>query len=254
MKTGKRYFGMTFLQIGILAALALVACIVIGTMGALMLNSMPIPQQQIQATYTLQPSPTPTYTPTSWPTITPIPDWQEYSFADSQARIWLPASYMGGDTVTSPEAIMEKLNTTIKDEDFSKDIQNLIATPDVLFFAFDTEFTSAVRFMFIGKESLSPDLVISLDDYLNRIADDSTNGSNRLVERQVTQQDNFPVGKLVVENKIPAGDIEVYVTVAVYVIPVDNTMWLITFRTGRDEFGSYRPTIESVTNSFWIQR
>ena len=45
MNTGQRYFGMTIVQIGILAALALVACIVIGILGTLMLNRAPSPQQ-----------------------------------------------------------------------------------------------------------------------------------------------------------------------------------------------------------------
>ncbi|MBN1452369.1 MAG: hypothetical protein JW963_15240 [Anaerolineales bacterium] len=253
MKTGQRYFGMTLAQIGILAALALVACIVIGILGTTMLNFAPA-APPVQPTYTLQPSPTVAFSPTPWPTITPIPDWQEYSFADNQARIWLPANYIGGDTVTSSEMIMEKLKATFDDEAFASDIQGLMATPEISFFAFDTEFTSAVRFMFIGKETLSPDLVITLDDYLNHMVDNSTDGSTRLVERQVAQQDYYSVGKLVVESKIPAEDVEVYVTIATYVIQVDNTMWSITFRTGREEFGSYRSTIESIANSFWIQR
>ena len=45
MKTGQKYFGMTLAQIGILAALALVACIVIGILGTLMLNLFPGTQQ-----------------------------------------------------------------------------------------------------------------------------------------------------------------------------------------------------------------
>lgn len=253
MNTGKRYFGMTLAQIGILAALALVACIVIGILGTMMLNFTPT-TQSVEPTYTLQPSPTPVMPSTPWPTVTPIPDWQEYSFAEGQARIWLPASYIGGDTVTSSGTIMEKLKATFDDEAFANDIQGLMATPEVSFFAFDTEFTSAVRFMFIGKETLSPDVVITLDGYLNNMVDNSVDGSDRLVERQVTQEDYYPVGKLVVESKVPAEDAEVYVTVATYVIQVDNTMWLITFRTGREEFGGYRPTIESIATSFWIQQ
>jgi hypothetical protein len=252
MKTGQRYLGMTLVQIVILAALALVACIILGILGTMLLNSTPN-TQIAQPTYTLQPSPTPFFTTTPWPTITPIPDWQEYSFADGQARIWLPASYIGGDTATSSGAIMEKLKATIDDEAFANDIQGLIASPEVSFFAFDTEFTSAVRFMFIGNETLSPDLVITMDDYLNSMMN-TTDGSNRVVERQVTQLDNNPAGILVVESKVPAGDVEVYLRAAVYVIQVDNTMWLITFRTGREEFGSYRPIIEASAKSFWIQR
>ncbi len=253
MNTGQRYFGMTLVQIGILAALAFIACIVIGILGMMLLNSAPA-APQIAPTYTLQPRPTTVLTATPWPTITPIPGWQEYTFADGQARIWLPASYIGGDTVTSSGSIMEKLKATVDDEAFANDIQELIASPEVSLFAFDTEFSTVIRFMFISRETLSPDLVFTLDDYLNRMMDDAAGGGSRVVERQITQLDSYPIGKLVVENKIPAGDVEVFVTVSVYVIQVDNTMWLITFRTGREEFGSYRLIMETCAGSFWIQK
>jgi hypothetical protein len=254
MKTGQRYFGMTLAQIGILAALAFVACIAIGMLGIMLLNSVP-QTQQIEPTYTLQPSPTAVVTSTPWPTVTPIPGWQEHIFADGQARIWLPASYIGGDTVTSSGAIIEKIKTTIDDEAFANSIQELIAAPEISYFAFDTaESTSVVRFMFVGRETLSPDLVLTIDDYLNRMMDIAADGGSRVVERQVTQLDYYPVGKLVVEHKIPAGEVEIYVTMAVYVIQVDNTMWSMTFRTGREEFGSHRPIMEASANSFWMLR
>jgi len=34
---------------------------------------------------------------------------------------------------------------------------------------------------------------------------------------------------------------------------VDDTMWFITFRTGREEFKEYQQSIEVSVNSFWIQ-
>jgi hypothetical protein len=186
--------------------------------------------------------------------VTPIPGWQEYIFADGQARIWLPASYTGGDTVTSGGTIMEKVKATIDDEAFINGIQELIASPDVSLFAFDTEYTSVIRYMFVSRETLSPDLVVTIDDYLNHIVDGAAEDGGRVVERQVTQLDYYPVGTLVAEKKIPAGEVEIYVSVAIYVIQVDNTMWFITFQTGREEFGSQRPIMESSINSFWIQR
>jgi hypothetical protein len=251
MTNGQRLFGMTTAQIGILVVLAFVACIAIGLLGFMLLSSVP-QAPQIIPTYTLQPSPTTVVTSTAWPTVTPIPGWQEYGFAEDQARIWLPASYIGGDTVASPGSIMEKLKATVDDEDFVNDIQELIASPDIFFFAFDTEFTSVIRFMYAGKETLSPDLVITIDDYLNHMMDIAADGSSRVIERQVTQLDYFPVGKLVVENRVAAGDVDVYVTMSVYVIQVDNTMWFISYRIGRDEFASYRSIMEASANSFWI--
>jgi len=251
MNSGQRYFGMTLAQIGILAALALVACVVIGILGSMMLNLAP--NTEAEPTYTLQPSPTAVLTSTPWPTVTPIPNWQEYSFSEGQARIWLPASYTGGDTVTSSDAIMEKLRATFDDEAFANDIQGLIEIPEVGFFAFDAGSTSLIRFMYIGSETLNPDVALSMDYYLNRMMDDFTGANDRVVERQIAQLDHHQAGKLVVESRIPAGDVDFFVTVAAYMIKVENTMWFITFRTGRDEYVNQQPVMEASVNSFWVQ-
>jgi hypothetical protein len=252
MKTGQRYLGMTLAQIGILVALVLVACVAIGILGTMMLSMGPL-TQQAEPTYTLQPSPTVVLTPTPWPTITPIPDWQEYSFTESQARIWLPARYIGGDTATSKDIVMERLRATFNDEAFASDIQGLLAIPEIAFFAFDTEFTNSARFMHVGKEALDPDLALSMDDYLNRLMDTFTGSNDRVVGRQIAELDYYRAGKLVVESKVPAGDVETFVTAAIYLIQVNDTMWFITFRTGRDEFKDYQDIIESSVNSFWVQ-
>ena len=253
MNTGQRYFGMTIAQIGILAALALFACIVIGILGTLMLNRSTSPQQT-DPTSTLQPGPIFAVTSTPWPTVTPIPGWQEYSFAENQVRIWLPASYTGGDTATSSEVIMESLRATINNETFVSDIQDLLAIPEIVFFAFDTESADSIRFTYVGKEALNPDLDLPMDYYLNRMMGKFSAASDRVVERQVAQLDFYAAGKLAVESKVPSGDVETFVTRVIYLVQVDDTMWTITFRSGREEYSAYQPTIEASINSFWIQR
>ena len=253
MNTGQRYFGMTLGQIGILAALAVVACLVIGILGSMMLNSAPS-AQQVQPTYTLQPSPTPILTSTPWPTVTPIPNWQEYSFSDGGARIWLPASYIGGVPSTSSEMIKENLRNKFNDEAFVGDIERLLAIPEIKFFAFDTEYVDSVRFMYVGTEALDPDKPQTMDNYLDKMMDNFKDGNDRVIGRQIVQLDHYPAGKLVVESKVPAGEYETFVTVAIYMIEVDDTMWLITFRTGRDEFNSQQQIIETSANSFSVQR
>ena len=148
---------------------------------------------------------------------------------------------------------MEKLKTTFNDEAFANDIQGMIAIPEIVFFAFDTEFTTSARFMHIGKEALDPDTDLSMDYYLNRMMDNFTGANDRVVERQIVQLDHYPAGKLVIESKVPAGEIETFVTMAIYMIKVDDTMWFITFRTGREEYIDYKEIIETSTNSFWVQ-
>lgn len=252
MNTEKRYFGMTFAQISILAVLAIFACIIIGILGVLISNFTPNKQPAQQA-YTLVPSQTPDVTTTPWPTITPIPDWLVHSFAAGQAQIWLPSSYFGGDTSISSEEIIEELRATVDDEAFINEIQGLISIPEITFFAFDADFVDSTRFMHIGSEPLNPDLPLTMNDYLNRMMDNFTDGNDRVVERQVVQLDYYPAGKLVVESKVPAGDLETFVSMAIYMVKVDNTMWFITFRTGRQEYKDYQPIIEAAVNSFWIQ-
>lgn len=252
MKSGQRYVGMTLGQIGILAALALVACVVIGILGIMMLNLTPNTQQS-EPTYTLQPSPTVVFTSTAWPTVTPIPNWQEYSFAEGQARIWLPVSYIGGEPSTSSEMLKDSLRNTFNDEAFTNDIEGLLAIPEIDFFAFDTEFVDSARFMYVGTEALNPDLDLSMDYYLNRMMDNFTDASDRVVERQIAQLDHYQAGKLVVESKVPAGEVETFVTTAIHMVQVEDTMWFITFRTGREEYISQQPVIEASVNSFWVQ-
>lgn len=252
MGNRKKYFGMTLAQIGILSALALVACIVFGILGTLMLDLVP-GTRQVEPTSTLQPSPTSIVTSTVWPTVTPIPNWNEYSFLGNQARIWLPASYWGGDTATSSGAIMEGFKTTFKDEAFTMDVEGLLAIPEIAFFAFDTESTTSARIAYVGSEPLNPDLDLSMDFYLNRMMDNFSDASDRVVERQIIQLDHYQTGKLVVESKVPTGDSESFITIVIYMVQVDDTMWSITFRTGREEYKDYQDIIETSANSFWVQ-
>ena len=92
------------------------------------------------------------------------------------------------------------------------------------------------------------------EDYLNKMMENFADGNDRVVGRHVVQLDHYPAGNLVVESKVPAGDGQVFVTVAIYMIEVDDTMWIITFRTGRKEFSSQQQIIEASANSFSIQR
>jgi hypothetical protein len=93
-----------------------------------------------------------------------------------------------------------------------------------------------------------------MDDYLNQMMDDFADGNDRVTGRQIVQLDHYPAGKLVVESKVPVGGAETYVTMAIYMIEADDTMWLIRFRTGREEFSDYQQTIETSAGSFWVER
>ena len=253
MNIKKKYFGMTLSQIGILAVMAIFGCIVIGILGS-MISSGATDLQLAQQVNTLTPSPVPTATSTSWVAVTPIPNWQQFSFASGKAQIWLPNSYMGGDTLTSAEEIMVTVRATIDDEVFADIIQNSILSPDVTFLALDTNLTNVViKFIYIRSQPINPDLQLTMDDYLNQLMNEYSGGTERMVERKITQLDNFSAGKLVLDSKVLVEDIDALVSIAIYMVRVENTMWFITFRTGREEYLSYQPTIEAILNSFWIE-
>ena len=191
-------------------------------------------------------------TSTPLATITAIPNWNEFRFADDQASIWLPASYSGGNTTTSSDAIIQKLRSATRDEAFINDIQELIALPEIKFFAFDTNFDDGSKSMYVGNEVLTAGSTLTMDEYLNRMMNNFT-GGERVVERQIVDMDRFPAGKLVVETKVPAGEVETFVSMAIYTVRSGDTMWFITFRTGRDQFKDYQTTFEDSVNSFWAQ-
>ena len=92
-----------------------------------------------------------------------------------------------------------------------------------------------------------------MDYYLNRMMDNFTDVNDRVVERQIAQLDHYQAGKLVIESKVQAGDAERFVTIAIYMVKVGDTMWFITYRTGREEFKDHQQTIEASANSFWVQ-
>jgi hypothetical protein len=242
---------MTVGQLIILSVLGCIACSVAGFAGSMAFTLAAMPQPEALVTYTLAPTRTPAPTSTPLPTITPIPNWSAYSFAEGKASIWLPASYSGGDTATSSATIMGNLRASTSDEAFISDIEGLIALPEVKFFAFDTNFEQGSKFMYVGIEALDPDLILSMDDYLNRMMDNFASGSERVVERQIVELERFTTGKLVIENKVPTGEGETFVTMAIYLIEIEDTMWFVIFRTGRGEYKDYQPIIEASVNSFW---
>ena len=249
----QRYFGMTVGQLIILAVLGCIAISLAGIAGSMALTMTSNPAPVSQPTYTPAPTQTPSPTSTAVPTITAIPDWKSYNFAEHQAIVWLPASYFGGDTPASSDAIMSNLRASTADEAFINDIQGLIALPEIKFFAFDTDFSNGAKFMYVGSEALDPDTYLTMDDYLNRMMDNFTSGSERVVERQTIELGRYPAGKLVVENRVPAGEGETIVSMAIYSIRVGDTMWYLNYRTGKTEYKGYQPIIEESVNSFWAQ-
>ncbi len=258
-KEKEEYFGMSPAEIGLLVVLLIVLCILGSFLGNMILgNSSSIvssePVAVHQPTYTLAPSVTPSLTPPPRVTPTPMPGWNRFEFADGKAEIWLPESFQGGDTIAYQDIVIITLETYIDDEAFIESAKPLITNPNVLFFAFDTESIGSIRFVYVIAEQLPPDLIITMDDYLNAISDFATADDVRIVGRDIISLDYYSeAGVLTTEHKVPAGtDAHFYMALSTHTIRVDNTMWGIFFRTGRDEFAEYSSTIDTSIRTFYV--
>lgn len=248
---GQKTLGMTSGQWIVLVVLGMAACILIGIAGVMLLRVRAGAVQVVAPTGTPAPSRTPLPTPTAVSTVTPIPGWTAYTFAQGQASLWLPAGYNGGDPSTATETIMANLRSATQDQAFLDDVRDLIALPDIKFFAFDPDFDTGIRIVYVGAEAMDPGADVNMDEALNQLMSNFTGASDRVVERQVVQLERFPAGKLVVDSKVPAGDGEALTSLAVYAVQSGEWMWYLSFRTGREEFKGYQPTIEASVNSFW---
>lgn len=112
----KRYFGLTVTQLGILAGLALLACILMSVLGYLIVRNglggastsgaVPPPATAtptFTATFTPTISPTPTATPIPYESVLQ-PGWSQLRSA--QVELWVPPSFVGGDMLNNRSATL----------------------------------------------------------------------------------------------------------------------------------------------------
>ena len=117
MQQNNKYFGMTPSQLGMLAGLAVTACLLFGLAGWFVLRSgfnrfsgapQNTPASQFTATPWVIPSTVPTGTPTAVPYETLIPGgWTR--FKTGLVELWLPAEFQPGD----PQFFNNSSNTAI---------------------------------------------------------------------------------------------------------------------------------------------
>lgn len=254
----KEYLGISPGEMGILVVLIIVICVIGGFLGKMILDNPSTtslkPAVIHEPTYTIAPSITPSQIPPSRLTSTPMPGWNRFEFAEGKAEIWLPESYQGGDTVAYPDVVIMTLETYIDDDVFVESVKPIILESDTLFFAFDTEPADAIRFVYVIVEQLPPDLIISMNDYLNAVSDYINEDNTRIVGRETKSLDYYSdVGVLTTEVEIPAGEgVYFYVRLCSHVVRVDNTMWGLFFRTSRTEFDEYLSTIDRSVRTFYV--
>lgn len=255
----KRNFGgMSPVEIGILVVLLLLICGLAGFVGkSLYDNSKAVAE-------TPPPPPTSTFTPTipadatstPWPTVEPIPEWNKFEFAQSKASLWMPKTFQGGDPIEYPEIVRMTIETYSSDEVFIESVdQVLSANSDITFFAFDAEVKDWARLVAVSSEKIDPDLILNMDAYLAEYRLEIEADGDHVVGTETVVLDYFKAGRVIVEFKVPVDDVGgyTYVKAVIYLIPLDDTLWAVVYRTGRSDFPDYWPIIKESINTFHAQ-
>jgi len=246
----KGFMGMSPVELAILIVLLIASLVIGGFFAKTVLDNSS--KQANRQTSILIPTHTPSPEPTLPTTPTPIPGFNRFNFASPPGEIWLPEGYEGGDTITYPDIVLLTTEIFTEDQDFIDDVKNLIAIPEVVFFAFDSNSTGVIRFVYIMGEPLNPDLNITLESYMNALADSAKADGAKVIGRTISQVKQYQTGRTVIENKVPAGNLEAFIHLTIYSIRLENTMWNIAFRTGVDEFNNYLPVMEDIVSTFTL--
>jgi hypothetical protein len=257
--SNKTIFGMKPLQVGVILLLAIGIIVIIAIFAKMMLDAasvptpavaeQPISQSQPEATYTTEPSPTPVPTSTPRPTITSIPGWRQHKFWNNKGELWLPEGYEGADLTQDYQDFLAIFRALAGNDEFADSIEQQIAQPDYVFFAYDTNMDEATRLIYITVEPIESITEFNMNSFLNDITADMS-ASTRIIIREIINLDSYEAGKLYFEDQAQAGESSVYLTYATYRIQIDNLLWSIIYRVGRDDFKTFEPIIEESVRSF----
>ncbi|HSV86415.1 MAG TPA: hypothetical protein VLH85_07560 [Levilinea sp.] len=203
---------------------------------------------------TLSPTPAPTITPsitpsptiTLVPTITPIPGWS--LIHGDGVSLWLPDSWRGGNLqqdldqfladVAGEAAVIQQYAAVLEQ---NREVINL--------WAFDSGTTGHFHLtnVNIGREEVGDQ--VTVDIYIDAI--------NRNLP------ENFTITGRDVQmiHGIPGGSIDVDVLLngllirqIMYILKVDNVMWLVTFAATYDTFDAYLAIIEQSMQTLEIEQ
>ena len=88
---------------------------------------------------------------------------------------------------------------------------------------------------------------VTLELYLESSSKQMASYGFKVSEQKIIQLDNYEAGRLVVQaDTLKAKE-------AIYVIKEKNTMWVITYATGTNEFSVRLPTFDQSANTIKIQ-
>lgn len=234
MKQDDRYFGMTTMQIGILAGLGAAACLLFAMLGRFVLQrgtgfaplaAQPTPVPQSTSTPFVLPTLTPMATPTPVPYELLIPDgWLQFKTA--LVELWLPKEFKPGD----PKLFQDL--TTVSPEMFLTGVTSKTSLYNIL--------------VLVAYEPLTAS---SLDDHL-----DAQFASARS-QIQVAEKNNVSVNSLNgirVIYEMRSNNIDM--TAVDYALLDGGTVWSVMYIAQINDFYEMLPTFEKSVKTFRIVR
>jgi hypothetical protein len=235
MKQHRKYFGMTVLQIGILAGLAGAACLLFGLAGWFALRGksgffarapQSTPIAQATSTMIVIPTLTPTLTSTPIPYELLIPDgWRQ--FKTGLVEIWLPSNFKPGDA----KLLSDSTN---------------LAIPELIMSGASSKSSLYQMLVTTSYEPLSSNsLDAFLDDKIAKFPADI-----RVAERRKVSVNSTDAVRFVFETRSHNIDLDVLA----YVFLDGNTVWYVEYAAQINEFYEMLPTFEESVNTFRIVR
>ena len=235
MQQNRKFFGLSLSQLGILAGLAGVACLLFGLVGwfalrgkAGFLGRSPQNTPVIRATSTMIviPTLTPTQTPTPAPYEMLIPNgWEQ--FKTELVEIWLPSSFKPGD----PKLL----------SDWTK-----LAVPELIMTGSTAKSSLYQMLVTVSYEPLTTN---SLDAFLDsKVAKFPT--EVRVAERRKVSVNSTDAVRFVFETRSNNIDIDVLA----YVFLDGSTVWYVEYGAQINEFYEMLPTFEDSIKTFRIVR
>jgi len=179
------------------------------------------------------------------PTATPIPGWEK--FAGDDVELWLPESYEGGNLSEDVEVIIGNLRRL--GPDFEPIAQTIEQNPSLYaMWIYDSEIGESgfLTNVAVAKEKVLS--AISVNTYLDA-AVKKLPAQLQVVERDMVSLNAYEAGRLVIEFTI-SGTTGKEV---LYALKDGNTMWIITFATGEEEFEQRLPIFEQSALTFAVQ-
>jgi hypothetical protein len=181
---------------------------------------------------------------TTVPAFTPPAGWNK--FVGEGIEVWLPNSYQGGDLEKDLDVIVGRLETL--GPEYEQIIQTIEANPSLfVLWAFDTSIgdTGFLTNMNITHEEVVS--AVTLDMYIDAVKQQLPSSFTIADQKKIQLGENEAI-----QLEIDVNDTGISAKEAMFIIKDDNTIWVVTYSTGADEYANRLPVFEESANTIQI--